>query len=328
MGLARESRNRAGGYAGGADDAGLVQRSHPLRAVAVVPDPAEPLGRFGKFGRRSIRRRQRLGIDPAGRRHRADPGGAERPAGTDAHPGELHHDHAVPRRVRAQRRPQRPGGGRAVRVRLGRHDDDYRGGHRDRAVHARADSSQARSSAQGARRTSRAGGDQHDRARDLLRPRSERTRRERDGKHRSRLRGLGRLAARRNTYMALMHARIRLAASVGLALALSACTVHKTEVPALSGPSGLGNNISITVSPDVLTQDGVSQSLVTITALDSNGQPKPSVRLRADIAVAGSITDFGRLSAKSLVTDSTGKATVTFTAPPPPAVVVNGGTKV
>jgi len=128
--------------------------------------------------------------------------------------------------------------------------------------------------------------------------------------------------------MALMHARIRLAATVGLALALSACTVHKTEVPALSGPSGLGNNISITVSPDVLKQDGVSQSLVTITALDSNGQPKPNVQLRADIAVAGSITDFGRLSAKSLVTDSTGKATVTFTAPPPPAVVVNGGTKV
>src|ERR1700751_1147812 len=102
--------------------------------------------------------------------------------------------------------------------------------------------------------------------------------------------------------MALIHPRPRLgAAAVGLALSVSACTVHKTDVPALSGPSGLGQGITITISPDVLTQDGVSQSLVTITATNSNGQPAPNVQLRADIAVAGAVADFGRLSAKSLV---------------------------
>lgn len=128
--------------------------------------------------------------------------------------------------------------------------------------------------------------------------------------------------------MALMNARIRLAVAVGVAAALSACTVHKTEVPSLSGPSGLGTNISLTVSPDVLTQDGLSQSLVTVTALDSNGQPKANVQFRADIAVGGAITDFGRLSAKNLVTDSTGHATLTYTAPPAPTIVVGNGTKV
>ena len=129
--------------------------------------------------------------------------------------------------------------------------------------------------------------------------------------------------------MALIHVRSRLGvAAVCLALSVSACTVHKTEVPALSGPSGLGNNITITVSPDVLTQDGQSQSLVTITAIDSNGQPKPNVQLRADIAVGGVVTDFGRLSAKNLVTDNTGRATLVYTAAPAPLVVVGNGTKV
>src|SRR5262249_15640920 len=103
---------------------------------------------------------------------------------------------------------------------------------------------------------------------------------------------------------------------------------HKTEVPAITGPSGLGTNITINVSPDVLTQDGLSQSLVTITALDSNGQPKPNVPFRADISVAGSVADFGRLSAKNLVTDQTGRAALTYPAPPARAVVVGGGTRV
>jgi len=129
--------------------------------------------------------------------------------------------------------------------------------------------------------------------------------------------------------MALIYSRTRLGvAALAVALSVSACTVHKTEVPALSGPSGLGNNITIAASPDVLTQDGLSQSLITITAIDSNGQPKPNVQLRADIAVGGVITDFGRLSAKSLVTDASGHATLVFTAPPAPAIVVGGGTKV
>src|SRR5579872_7338144 len=100
--------------------------------------------------------------------------------------------------------------------------------------------------------------------------------------------------------MALTYARTRLgAAAVGLALSVSACTVHKTEVPALTGPSGLGSNISITISPDVLTQDGQSQALVTITALDNNGQPARNVQLRVDIAVGGAVADFGRLSARN-----------------------------
>ena len=129
--------------------------------------------------------------------------------------------------------------------------------------------------------------------------------------------------------MALIFTRPRLvAAAAGLALCAAACTVHKTEVPALTGPSTLGLGITIAASPDVLTQDGLSQSLVTITAIDNNGQPKPNVSLRADISVGGVVADFGRLSAKSLVTDASGHATTVYTAPPAPSIVVGNGTQV
>jgi PKD repeat protein len=103
------------------------------------------------------------------------------------------------------------------------------------------------------------------------------------------------------------------------ALALAACTTKKQETPPLSGPSELSTAITLTVSPDVVTQDGVSQSLVQITARDANGQPLRNLSLRADIAVSGVLVDFGRLSARSVVTDANGRASLVFTAPPPPA---------
>src|SRR5258708_17966508 len=121
-------------------------------------------------------------------------------------------------------------------------------------------------------------------------------------------------------------ARMKLLTSVALAVALAGCTVHKQDpAPSLTGPSGLGTFITVQVSPDVLTQDGASQSIVTIAATDSNGQPLRNLSLRADISVGGTVTDFGRLSAKNVVTDTNGKAPVIYTAPPAPPIVTNGG---
>jgi PKD repeat protein len=112
----------------------------------------------------------------------------------------------------------------------------------------------------------------------------------------------------------------RLTSSLLLAaLVLGACTSKKQETPPLGGPSELSTSITITVAPDVVTQDGVSQSLVSIIARDANGQPLRNVSLRAEISVSGVGVDFGRLSAKSLVTDANGRASLVYTAPPPPA---------
>jgi PKD repeat protein len=104
--------------------------------------------------------------------------------------------------------------------------------------------------------------------------------------------------------------------------------VHKQETPSLTGPSELGTAITISVSPDVLSQDGASQSLVTITARDNNGQPLRNLSLRAEIAVNGIITDFGTLSARNLVTDANGRATAVYTAPAAPAVSIDTGTQI
>lgn len=101
---------------------------------------------------------------------------------------------------------------------------------------------------------------------------------------------------------------------------LSACTLSETAAPPLQGPSELGLSLTIFANPDVITQNGTSQSLVVIQAFDANGLPARNIPLRAEITVGGVVSDFGTLSARTLVTGNDGRATVTFTAPPAPLV--------
>ena len=104
-----------------------------------------------------------------------------------------------------------------------------------------------------------------------------------------------------------------------LALA-SACTMKDQDAPDLTGPSEFAQSIRVTVSPDVLPQDGASQSFITVTALDANSQPIRNLTLRTATWVGGTPVDFGTLSARSVVTGSDGRATLVYTAPPSPAV--------
>ena len=97
------------------------------------------------------------------------------------------------------------------------------------------------------------------------------------------------------------------------------CTVDKQDAPELSGPSELGTSVTLYASPDTLRQDGASQSQITIQAQDSKGQPAKNLPIRLDIAVGGTLADFGQLSGKNLVTGGDGRASVTYTAPLAPA---------
>ena len=108
----------------------------------------------------------------------------------------------------------------------------------------------------------------------------------------------------------------------------TACTVEKQEAPPLSGPSELATSITLYASPDTLRQDGASQSQITILAQDSKGQPIKSLPVRLDIAVGGTIADFGQLSGKNLVTGGDGRATALYTSPLPPADPVDTQTVV
>jgi len=100
-----------------------------------------------------------------------------------------------------------------------------------------------------------------------------------------------------------------------LLVLLPACTMKSEEAPDFAGPSEFGKSINITVTPDAIVQDGASQSVVAVTALGVNGQPLANIPLRAEIRVDDVPTDFGSLSARNLVTDANGRATLVYTAP-------------
>ncbi|MEZ5420864.1 MAG: PKD domain-containing protein [Vicinamibacterales bacterium] len=110
------------------------------------------------------------------------------------------------------------------------------------------------------------------------------------------------------------------------AVALSGCTVKKTEAPSLSGPSEFGLSIRTTVSPDLVKQDGFAESQVEIVARGPDGRPQGGISLRVDLTVGGVIMDFGRLSSRVVTTGSDGIARLTYTAPPAPAERVDNFT--
>jgi PKD repeat protein len=99
------------------------------------------------------------------------------------------------------------------------------------------------------------------------------------------------------------------------AVSLTGCTMKNQDAPGLTGPSEFATALSITASPDILPQDGTSQSVVTLVARGPSGQPVSGLSLRVDIVVNGVVADFGRLSARNIATDSSGRATVLYTAP-------------
>jgi PKD repeat protein len=107
----------------------------------------------------------------------------------------------------------------------------------------------------------------------------------------------------------------RISGLVLMAAVIGGCTTKKIEPPAPSGPSELATSLSLSASPDVLTQDGRSTSQITVFARDANAQPIRNLELRADITVNGAVTDFGRLSMKNFTTGSDGRAVTVYTAP-------------
>lgn len=102
------------------------------------------------------------------------------------------------------------------------------------------------------------------------------------------------------------------------AVALAGCTVHQTEAPGLSGPSGLSLTIRVSALPDSISQDGGSQSSIQVTAIGPDGKPKSGQPVRLDMFVNGVGMDYGTLSARTAVTNSSGVATAVYTAPPSP----------
>lgn len=113
-------------------------------------------------------------------------------------------------------------------------------------------------------------------------------------------------------------------ALVGLAVAVSGaagCSLSNQETPGLSGPSEFGTSVVLAASPEILPQDGVSQSFVTATVRDAAGRPQKDVVIRwsAVTSDTASIPASVALNATTSTTDADGKAMVVVTAPQMPA---------
>ncbi|PYR28644.1 MAG: hypothetical protein DMF92_13740, partial [Acidobacteria bacterium] len=122
-----------------------------------------------------------------------------------------------------------------------------------------------------------------------------------------------------------MGKRFTVASAFLVALAFSAtCGVHQTEAPALSGPSELAMSVLPTAIPDSISQDGASQSSITVLVRDANARPIQGLAIRLEMSVGGTVQDFGTLSSRTIVTGSDGKAFAIYTAPPAPPPSVGG----
>ena len=92
--------------------------------------------------------------------------------------------------------------------------------------------------------------------------------------------------------------------------AVGACTLDKQSAPDLTGPSGLALNLDVRATPDALTRDGVSQSTISVTATNGAGQVVSGLGLRFTVS-----PNLGSVTPVAGSTNSSGRATVTYTAP-------------
>lgn len=125
----------------------------------------------------------------------------------------------------------------------------------------------------------------------------------------------------------MLHHRYAPALLLVAALA-SACTLQEPESPLPTGPATLSLALNVSATPDILPEDGVSQSIIKIVARGPDGEPLANVPLRIDTVVGSTIIDTGILSARNVTTNANGEASVIFTAPDAPLTGVDTGTVV
>lgn len=113
---------------------------------------------------------------------------------------------------------------------------------------------------------------------------------------------------------------------VGLVVVCGACGLDNPTIADLFGPSGQGTNVRLTVTPDVITADGFSTSLVRADVINENGEPAAGRSVLLALAdSAGRLADIGTLNATSgsllraaeaiVVTGPNGVAQAVYTAP-------------
>ncbi len=113
-----------------------------------------------------------------------------------------------------------------------------------------------------------------------------------------------------------MRASYLVVTALAAAVLTAACT-HKTEVPGFSGPSGLSTTLTVTATPDRISQDGAATSAIQVQAIGPDGRALSGIPVRLDLFINGDLQDYGSLTSKSVTTGSDGIARAVYTAPPP-----------
>ena len=103
-------------------------------------------------------------------------------------------------------------------------------------------------------------------------------------------------------------------AALALAAAVSGCSLENEAIPAVAAPSEFGVSITASALPDQLTRDGASQSVVTVTARGSNGQPLGNQR--SMVGFVSPSASGAALSVNDVTTSADGRAVFNVIAPP------------
>jgi PKD repeat protein len=106
--------------------------------------------------------------------------------------------------------------------------------------------------------------------------------------------------------------------ALGVSLSIAGCALDNVDAPGLTGPSEFGLSVTATATPNRLPRDGSSQSVVVLSVSDAKNTPVAGQRLTLAVSTAAAA-----LSATEVVTDSSGQATFTLTAPPSWAIAGN-----
>lgn len=134
-------------------------------------------------------------------------------------------------------------------------------------------------------------------------------------------------------YQSRMRRHTPVLGALALVMAMNGCGLDEVTIPALVGPSAAGLYLAMKASPDTISADGVSQSVVTIQAYDQNGQPAAARQLSVQLKsgdgslVAGSVLVGSLQTAASLVTNSGGIAQVVYTAGTGAGVIATVGAR-
>jgi PKD repeat protein len=106
---------------------------------------------------------------------------------------------------------------------------------------------------------------------------------------------------------------LRTFVAIAASLSVAGCTLKDGEGPSPTGPSEFALSVVLSATPDQLPRDGSSQSVITITVRDDASRPVGGQRLNVS-------SSLGALSATDVVTNSSGQAALTLTAPDPGTV--------